>query len=211
MSMDLDRWIERVARAAGKRARAQVYTEWAASYDADTLSVGYTNHAVAAALVARYVPASGARLLEAGVGTGALGEILNAVGYNDLVGIDISDGMLAIARGRGAHGELYKRTLGEPLGFADNRFTATIASSVFAIEHVPTEALDELVRVTRPSGHLIFSLGTIPWEGGFKDKAESLEAVGRWVRVEDAGPYHPMPLSKTRKHITNHAFVYRVL
>ncbi len=211
MGLGAERWLERVAGSVDSRALAQTYDAWAAEYDSDMLSTGYPNVAVAAALVARHVPVAGSRLLDAGAGTGLLGQILNAVGYVDLVGIDLSAGMLAKARDRGVYSELHEGTLGEPLDFADDSFTAIIAMGVFAFGHAPPHGLDELVRVTRPGGCVIFNVNLGPWEqGGFKEKVEGLEAAGRCDLVQVAGPYHPMPLSPSRGPVVSRAFVFRV-
>jgi predicted TPR repeat methyltransferase len=211
MSIGNDKWLERIASAPNLEERTRRYDEWSATYDADMRDVGYMNSSVAAALVGRYVPTPGARLLDAGVGTGALGEILAAVGYTDLVGIDISDGMLARARERGVYRELYRATLGEPLAVRDGAFTAVTAMGVMAFGGAPPASLDELVRVTQPGGHIVFNVAQPPWEGGgFREKVAALEAAGRWTQVEIAGPYRPMPYSAVRVAFTTRAFVFRV-
>ena len=204
-----DTWLDRIGSAADLDARARAYDQWAATYDNDVMQIGYTNHGVAAALVGRYVPPAEARLLDAGVGTGALGDILRATGYNHLTGIDMSEGMLSKARERGTYRDLRQRMLGKPLDFEDAAFTAVVSFGVFAMGHAPPEALDEVVRVTAPGGYLIFSVGTTPWnEGGFKEKVRALEASGAIACAEVTPPYHPMPRSTSRNH-TNRAYVYR--
>jgi SAM-dependent methyltransferase len=212
MELGSEGWLERVAAtSADSRMLAATYDEWSAHYDADMLSTGYPNLAVCAALAGRHVPVAGSRVLDAGAGTGMLGVILAAVGFTDLVGIDISPGMLERARRRGVYRDLQVRALGEPLDFAGDSFTAVTAMGVFAFGHAPAHALEELVRVTRPGGCLIFNVNAAPWEeAGFRDEVERLEAAGRWEPVEVAGPYQPMPLSPTRGHVTSRAFVYRV-
>lgn len=87
-----DKWLARVFGAANTEELIRSYGEWAASYDADIVSIGYANPAVAAGLVARHVPALDSRILDAGVGTGILGEILAVLGYRDLAGIDMTEG-----------------------------------------------------------------------------------------------------------------------
>lgn len=208
--MDNDRWLERLAAAPDMTVRAQLYDQWAPTYDQDMVAIGYTNHAVAAALLARHVAVS-SPVLDAGVGTGALGEILTALGYQHLTGIDMSDGMLVEASRRATYAELRKQVLGESLCFRDNTFAASVAFGVLALGHAPPSSLDELVRVTRPGGSIIFSVGSAAWDnGGFKEKLAALEANGQWTRMDLAGPYHPMPYSVARRDFTNRAFVYRV-
>jgi SAM-dependent methyltransferase len=211
MNIGNDKWLERIAGAPDLEARAREYDVWSSTYDEDMRAIGYMNSAVAAGLAGRYVAASGARLLDAGCGTGALGELLQALGYRDLTGVDMSEGMLETARARNVYRELRKRTLGEPLDFAGASFDAVIGMGVFAFGGAPPHAFDELIRVTRPGGYVIFNVARPPWdEGGFKDKAQALRSSGRWTQVEIAGPYRPMPQSVVRVDFTTRAFVYRV-
>ncbi|MDP8926765.1 MAG: class I SAM-dependent methyltransferase, partial [Actinomycetota bacterium] len=51
-------------------------------------------------------------------------------------------------------------------------------------------SFDELIRVTRPGGHMIFSVRTDVYEeGGFKEKQEALEREGRWQLLEMSEPF----------------------
>jgi predicted TPR repeat methyltransferase len=93
-----DGWLGRVYSADNADELVKAYDAWAATYDTDMLTIGYANPAVAVGLVARHVPAIDAGVLDAGVGTGILGELLSILGYGNLVGIDMSEGMLAKAR-----------------------------------------------------------------------------------------------------------------
>jgi SAM-dependent methyltransferase len=65
-----------------------------------------------------------------------------------------------------------------------------VSTGVFAAGHAPPESFEELIRVTRPGGHVIFSVRTDVYEeGGFKDKQEALEGEGRWRLVEASEPF----------------------
>ena len=175
------------------------------------LRIGYTNPAVAAALVARHVRAPDSRILDAGVGTGIIGEILSILGYRNLTGIDMSEGMLAKARERNVYSDLRNRVLGEPLDFDDGAFSAVVSFGVFTPGHAPAAAFDELTRVTRPGGHLIFTVSTAAWrDGDFRQKLHGLEQAGRLGAVESTDEYRPMPLSQTESTFTTRAYVYTV-
>jgi SAM-dependent methyltransferase len=209
---DPDRWLERVYSADTADELVKAYDAWAATYDTDMLAIGYANPAVAVGLVARHVPAIDACILDAGVGTGILGELLSILGYRNLVGIDMSEGMLAKARKRKVYSELRNRVLGEPLDFGDGAFAAVVSFGVFTPGHAPAVAFDELVRITRPGGHLIFTVSTAAWKAGdFREKLRSLEQAGRIRAVASTDTYQPMPLSQTESTFTTRAFVYTVL
>jgi SAM-dependent methyltransferase len=206
-----DQWLDRVYHAGDAAALAATYDRWAASYDSDMLAIGYANTAVAAGLVGRHVQDREGAILEAGVGTGALGEILSVMGYRRLVGIDMSEGMLAKARARNVYADLRNRVLGEPLDFDDATFAAIVSFGVFTPGHALPAAFDELVRIARPGGHLIFTVSTAAWrEAGFEAKLGALEASGRLRLVETSAEYRPMPLSVAEANFTTRAYVYAV-
>ena len=87
--------------------------------------------------------AADAKVLDAGAGTGLVGERLCEAGYRDLVGIDLSPGMLAVARGKDVYRELRQTNLGESLAFPDDAFDAVISVGVFTTGHAPAHAFDD--------------------------------------------------------------------
>jgi predicted TPR repeat methyltransferase len=205
-----DRWLEDVYGATSRSELADLYDVWACTYDTDMLSIGYSHPAVMMGLAARYIPSQHATILDAGVGTGLLGHLLSILGYTDLHGIDISHGMLAKAKSRSVYTELRNRTLGEKLDYADATFDAVISTGTFTTGHAPAAAFDELTRIVKPGGYLIFTVGTTTWlEQGFATKFTELERAGRVQMIETTPTYAPMPHSKTESGFTTRAFVYR--
>ena len=76
------------------------YDDWAESYEADLCATGYRIPAMIAAVFTRYVPADAAPILDAGCGGGIQAEPLAELGFGPMTGIDLSDGMLEIARSK---------------------------------------------------------------------------------------------------------------
>ena len=207
-----DLWLGRVFGASGADELARRYDDWAKTYDADMLTTGYLNPAVVAGLICRHVDDREGRILDAGCGTGLIGEILSMLGYCRLVGLDMSDGMLEQARGRGAYVELRQGVLGERLDFADESFAGVIACGVFTAGHAPASALEELVRVTRRGGRLVIAFASSAWEtDAFQQTLQSLDRMGRWRRLEETPPYRPMPLSGSMGAATTRACVFERL
>ena len=96
-------------------------------------------------------PLRGARVLDAGAGTGALCRALRAVGAYPCA-LDMSREMLGLigaAATAGVAGDMYA------LPFRDGRFDAAVSG--FAISHLdaPERALQEMHRVVRAHGHVI--------------------------------------------------------
>jgi len=170
---------------------AEIYDNWAEDYEQRILSYGYSTHAVTAGFLGRYVkPEDGTTVLDAGAGTGLMGEVLAPLGYRDLVGIDISQNMLEFARTKGVYKELRQMELGGHLDLPTDTFSAVVSTGVFAAGHAPPESFEELIRTTRPGGYVIFSMRTDVYvDGGFKDKQEALEKEGRWQLVEVTDPF----------------------
>ena len=176
--------------ASDSQEAAELYDSWAEDYERSVLSWGYATPAVATWFLGRYVNPKDGMLLDAGAGTGMMGEILAPLGYRDLTGIDVSPNMLEFARKKGVYKDLREMELGGQLDLPSDAFAAVIATGVFAAGHAPPESFEELIRVTKLGGHLIFSVRTdVYLDGGFKEKQEALEREERWQLVEMTEPY----------------------
>ena len=206
-----DNWLHRVFSAERKPDQKLNYDEWADSYDGDMLAVGYLNPGIVAGLVARYLPDREAGILDAAAGTG-IGEFLHILGSTRLTGVDISGRMLSRARDRGVYAELQIADLSEPLPFANAHFGATISSGAFSAFHVPSSALTELVRVTRPGGIAVWNIGgRALTDLGFEDSINRFIADGKLALLERTIDYRPMPMSDAMGQAVTRCFAFRVL
>jgi predicted TPR repeat methyltransferase len=210
LGKDTDRWINDVYHAKDRDSLETLYDSWAETYDADLIGTGYLHTPIITGLVCRHVLRKGAAILDAGVGTGNTGAVLNLLGYNNLTGLDMSEGMLEKARARECYADLRKGILGEPLDFLDRSFDAIISTGTFTLGHAPAHAFDELARVLEKDGHLIFTVGTMIWEEqGFRAKLESLVDSRKLMHVESTPIYRPMPYSLSENSYTTRAHVYK--
>jgi SAM-dependent methyltransferase len=207
-----ERRLEQVYGARSNDELRALYDDWAAAYDEDLRAFGYSYPPAIAGLVGRYVRERDAPILDAGAGTGIVGEVLSILGYTQLTGIDLSDGMLAVARTKGVYAELKNQTLGEPLDFADAGFAAVVSAGVLTTGHAPPSCLDELIRITRPGGHLIFTLSLPVYEeGGFKPKLEALTEQGLWRAVETTPTWCALPRARSESAVKARAHVFEVI
>jgi len=100
------RWI---CSSRSNQELARRYDQWAEDYDADLKrDFEYRAPEVTAEFFARYVPRE-ARILDAGTGTGMVGEVLTKLGYANLVAMDLSQGMLEVTRQK----NVYQMVTGE--------------------------------------------------------------------------------------------------
>jgi predicted TPR repeat methyltransferase len=189
---------------------AEIYDNWAEDYEQRILSYGYATPAVTAWFFGRYVrPEDETMVLDAGAGTGLMGEILAPLGYHDLIGIDISQKMLEFARTKGVYKKLRQMELGGHLDLPTDTFSAVVSTGVFAAGHAPPESFEELIRTTKPDGHVIFSVRTDVYvDGGFKDKQAALEKEGRWQLVEMSDPFSHLRFEDPELKVR--VFAYRV-
>ena len=87
-----------VYAAKNNRELEERHDEWAGEYDRDLRQeFDWIAPRVTVALFDKYVGRD-ASILDAGVGTGLVGECLSDAGYRDLHGIDLSVGMLDVGR-----------------------------------------------------------------------------------------------------------------
>ena len=172
---------------------AAIYDNWSETYDADMSAAGYRHPTICLALLARHLPRGAAPLLDAGAGTGLIGEWLAITGYPQVEALDISQGMLAKAAAKGVYSALHCLALGGPLPFADNAYAGIVSAGVFTSGHVGAEGLDELIRICRPGGVIVLTVKNTLWNAGFAERIAALEAEGRVVRAEETAPYVSMP------------------
>ena len=92
--------LDAVYAATSAAEIARTYDAWAATYDAEMAALGYRHPTICLALLARHLPPGGP-VLDAGAGTGLLGEWLKLTGYAPVEGVDLSPGMLAVAAAQG--------------------------------------------------------------------------------------------------------------
>lgn len=172
---------------------AALYDGWAETYDAEMAAAGYRHPTICLALLARHLASGAAPLLDAGAGTGLIGEWLGIMGYPHVEALDISEGMLARAARTNAYAALHRLALGGPLPFADEHFAGIVSAGVFTSGHVGIEGLDELIRICRPGGVIVLTVKNTLWESGFASRIAALEGLGAIRRDEETAPYVSMP------------------
>ena len=185
------------------------YDQWARDYDADLeQDFDWIGPQRAVEVFARHVPKN-ARILDAGAGTGLVGKCLSALDYTDMVAMDLSLGMLEEARKKNVYREFHRMVMGEPLDFPTDSFDAVVSVGVLTVGHAPESSLDELIRVTRPGGYILYTLRPDVYEnGGFKEKHSTLESADKWKLVEVTRSFQILP--KGEPEVEHQIWVYRV-
>ncbi len=188
---------------------AKGYDRWAETYDQDMGASGYRHPTICLALLSRYVKTDSAAILDAGAGTGLIGEWLRIIGYRDLVALDASGGMLEVARRKGVYDELHQGFMGQTLPFDDDRFTGAVSAGVFTLGHVGPEGLDDLLRVVRSGGFIVFTVkDRLLAETDFRQHIDKLCDDGNCRLIEETPGYISVPGEEAQS--TSRAFVLEV-
>ncbi|MFC1939279.1 class I SAM-dependent DNA methyltransferase [Chloroflexota bacterium] len=208
--MDRSERVQWIYSSSDNKELEERYDQWAKDYDTDLdEGFGWLGPHRAVEFFARHVP-NAARILDAGAGTGLVGELLTRQGYSNLVAMDLSKGMLDEARKKNAYREFHQMVMGEPLNYATDSFDAVISVGVLTVGHAPVSSFDELVRITKPGGHIVFSLRPdVYWDSGFKEKQDSLESEGKWKLVEVSEEFQPLP--KGEPDVYHQVWIYQVI
>lgn len=132
---------------------------------------------------------AGMRVLDAACGPGVISRFLLDVGAREVIGVDFSAAMLALARAvplltpSGASLRFLEGDLRQPLPFPDDSFDA-----VWMGDQWLPEALPELRRVTRPGGRIVFKIGGLApglmyaWDPGFNARIHAAFRAGLAAR-----------------------------
>jgi ubiquinone/menaquinone biosynthesis C-methylase UbiE len=100
----------------------------------------------------------GAHLLDIGCGTGHWSRFFASVGYA-VVGVDISPGMIAMARTHSSHGKAFSVADACVLPFEDGCFDVVAAMATLEFVSDPLGSLYEMVRCARAGGRIL--VGTL--------------------------------------------------
>ena len=177
----------------------EYYRTWSASYDAD-LDGDYYGPAVTMGLLDQHVEAiwpqadkRELRVLDAGCGTGLGGERLRELGYSNLIGFDLSDEMVALAKQKNVYKQLISGVdLTKPLTPQINhdQFDLVVCVGVLTLGHVPPSGVHQLLEVVRSGGMVVLNARDLyVQETGFEAFCDRLEIDGHArILYKEYGP-----------------------
>jgi ubiquinone/menaquinone biosynthesis C-methylase UbiE len=193
-STDQKTLLDRVYAASTTTESRDLYDEWAKSYDSDMTQYDFTAPRLVAEAVARGLklnhispdkPLQGLKIADAGCGTGLVGVELSKLGAKDIVGLDISEGMLAVAKNTAVYDDLRTTDLTKRLEFDDGKFDALTCCGTFTHGHLGSEPLEEFVRVVKDGGVVVATVLESFWvEKGFEAEIERLAKAEKVEVVE---------------------------
>ncbi|KAF2821275.1 S-adenosyl-L-methionine-dependent methyltransferase [Ophiobolus disseminans] len=187
--------LERVFAATSTEESRNLYDEWAKTYDSDMAEHDFTAPRLVAEAASRglklnhlpdqKIALSKISIADAGCGTGLVGIELAKLGAKEIDGLDISEGMLDVARKTGAYRDLKIADLMARLPIVDGTYDALTCCGTFTHGHLGPEPLAEFVRVVKTSGIVVATILDSHWtEKGFEAEVERLEKEEKVKVVE---------------------------
>jgi len=162
-----------------------IYKNWASDYDHDVIHLaGYVGHLITSELLLNYLKNNQVMVLDAGCGTGLVGEILHKNNFKNVVGVDFSQEMLSVANQKNIYQSLKLVDLTKKLDYEDNSFDAIVCAGTFTCGHVGPEALREMVRITKQGGYICFTVRKQEWESSpYMRIINNLENTKSWHQL----------------------------
>lgn len=170
------------------------YDAWVDDYETDVRAWGYDlPEQIAQRLVAAVDTPGDCTVVDAGCGTGLVGQALRSFGFNAaLVGSDVSQESLRVATTKHTYTALVAADIAGGLPLASNSVDAVACGGVLTYVPDTYAALSEFVRVLRPGGVAVASQRTDLWaERDCDDVVARLRANHIHVEVGMASPYLP--------------------
>ena len=164
-----------------------IYAEWADTYDHDNdHTLGTVSQPNAVALLEKWVSDKQSAILDVGCGTGLVGVHLRQCGFTTFDGTDLSPQMLDVAAGRG-YRTLFAANADDGLPVSADAYDTVICVGVFTHGHLGPDGIEELLRVTRPGGVIVFTVNEGVWEpSGFDTAITKLSNAGTWKVLEQS-------------------------
>ena len=152
-------WLSGICDTQTTEELKNKYDSWANTYDADVGEDWSFMPVAIAQTVSKLLSNKNAAILDAGAGTGLVGEALAKQGYINLTAVDLSEEMLAIAKKKQVYKTLHQSNLEDPSIFSNSaNFDVVVAAGVFAYAHAGVEILNNLFSVLKEEGFFLLTI-----------------------------------------------------
>lgn len=185
-------WVIRAPDNAELRRR---YDLWAQQYDQDVGNIeDYLAPRELVAVASRTYDTS-ARIMDAGAGTGLVGQSMKDAGFETLIAADYSEEMLRIAATKGIYEEIHQCDFSAETDMPPASFDGVITCGTTS--QVPSASLREYARLVRPGGKIVFAAATDAWNDcGYAAVFSELEAAGDISLLSRGEAFQMMPTTE---------------
>jgi predicted TPR repeat methyltransferase len=156
--------LDRARSISSAEEAAQLYAEWASTYDEDVFgALGVTGSARIAELLVGVLADPAQPVVDLGCGTGAVGQRLAQLGVTTIDGIDLSPEMLTVAERTGAYRRLTVGDLNDLPNHLNATYAASVSAGTFTTGHVGPDAVSRLMELLQPGGVVAWVVGVALW------------------------------------------------
>ena len=153
-----------------------LYDDWSQNdkYNQDMIDWEYSGPREVVSAFLPHASRKGIKILDAGCGSGLVGEELSKEGYSIIHGADIA-AKLMNSIPAGIYHELHNIDLNKPINFTDDFFDAVLCVGTFTFGHVKAKALSEFTRIVKSGGIIGFTINEgVFLDHGFKSELDHL-------------------------------------
>ena len=166
----------------GTNDSREVYASWASTYDNEVQKNGYVTPERVANALKDIVTDQSELILDYGCGTGLSGFALQAVGFANIDGLDVSQEMVTLAEKKSIYKKLTVFDPSTKIPVHADQYKIITAIGVIGAGAAPLEVFDNLFSLLPPSGLFAFSFNdhtlTDPnYEGKVKQCLSSGQAI----------------------------------
>ncbi|MEM7592085.1 MAG: class I SAM-dependent methyltransferase [Cyanobacteria bacterium P01_A01_bin.83] len=157
--LDTRPWLSGICDSQNTEELKNKYDSWANTYDADVGEDWSFMPVAIAQTVSKLVGNKNAEILDAGAGTGLVGEALAQKEYTNLTAVDLSEEMLNIAKEKQVYKTMHQANLEDDSIFSNStNFDVVIAAGVFAYAHAGVEILNNLFSLLKEEGIFLLTI-----------------------------------------------------
>lgn len=153
-----------------------LYDDWSKNdkYNQDMIDWEYSGPREVVSAFLPHASNKDIKILDAGCGSGLVGEELSKEGYSIIHGADIA-AKLMHSIPAGIYHELHNIDLNKPINFTDDFFDAVLCVGTFTFGHVKAKALSEFTRIVKSGGIIGFTINEgVFLDHGFKSELDHL-------------------------------------
>ncbi|XP_013409154.1 uncharacterized protein LOC106172798 [Lingula anatina] len=169
-----------------------LYRQWAPNFDQDNADIQYNGPKFTAQTIDElFGENKDALILDAGAGTGLVGEELQNLGFTNLVALDGSQEMLDVANQKGVYKSSVCSFLGpDRLDIDSRQYDCVVCVGTMAAGHANASCLPELIRITKSGGYVVIAMREIHipdcgYDGkSWDDWLKIHEDNGLWKKIE---------------------------
>lgn len=185
-----DPYFDKVYKARTEEETRALYDGWAATYEQAMADEGYATPRRCAEALHAQLTDSDAPILDFGCGSGLSGLALRLAGCRVIDGVDLSPGMLELARGKGVYRRL---ALIGPAEAVPTGYAAIAAIGVIGAGAAPLAALNRIFDALAPGAKCVFSFNDHTLEDpAFEGRVDALIADGTLRQLfREHGPHLP--------------------